>query len=56
LADQGYRGDGAPPPLTDEIRCEAARRYVALYELVTGREFVPDFDEPLARIHKNLKF
>ncbi len=56
LAAQGYTGDGTPPPLTDEIRCEAARRYVALYELVTGREFVPDFDEPLARIRRNLKF
>jgi len=56
LAAQGYRGDGPPPPLTAEIRCEAARRYVALYELVTGREFVPDFDEPVARIRKNLKF
>ena len=56
LVAQGYSGDGAPPPLSDEIRCEAARRYIALYELVTGREFVPDFDEPLARIRRNLKF
>jgi phosphoribosylaminoimidazole-succinocarboxamide synthase len=56
LAAQGYTGEGAPPPLTDEVRCEASRRYVALYEFVIGREFVPDFDEPLARIHRNLKF
>ena len=56
LAAQGYTGDGAPPPLTDEVRCEASRRYMALYELVTGREFVPDFDEPMTRIRKNLKF
>jgi phosphoribosylaminoimidazole-succinocarboxamide synthase len=56
LVAQGYSGEGAPPPLSEEIRCEAARRYVALYELVTGREFVPDFDEPIARIRKNLKF
>ena len=56
LAAQGYTGDGAPPPLTDEVRCEASRRYMALYELVTGREFVPNFDEPLARIRRNLKF
>jgi len=56
LAAQGYTGEGAPPPLTDEVRCEASRRYMALYELVTGREFVPDFDEPLGRIRKNLKF
>jgi phosphoribosylaminoimidazole-succinocarboxamide synthase len=54
LADQGYRGDGPPPPLTDEVRCEAARRYIALYELITGRDFVPDFEEPAGRIRRNL--
>jgi phosphoribosylaminoimidazole-succinocarboxamide synthase len=55
LAEQGYRGDGPPPALTDEVRCEAARRYISLYELVTGRTFVPDFDEPNTRIRRNLK-
>ncbi len=54
LADQGYRGDGPPPPLPDEVRCEAARRYIALYELVTGRGFVPNFEEPAGRIRRNL--
>jgi phosphoribosylaminoimidazole-succinocarboxamide synthase len=54
LADQGYRGDGLPPPLSDDVRCEAARRYIALYELVTGRGFVPDFEEPASRIRRNL--
>jgi phosphoribosylaminoimidazole-succinocarboxamide synthase len=54
LAERGYRGEG-PPPLTDEVRIEAARRYIALYELVTGRSFVPDREEPNARIRRNLK-
>ena len=54
LADQGYRGDGPPPPLSDEVRCEAARRFIALYELITGRGFVPDFEEPAGRIRRNL--
>jgi phosphoribosylaminoimidazole-succinocarboxamide synthase len=54
LADQGYRGDGPPPPLSDEVRCEAARRYIALYELITGKGFVPDFEEPASRIRRNL--
>jgi phosphoribosylaminoimidazole-succinocarboxamide synthase len=54
LADQGYRGDGPPPPLSDDVRCEAARRYIALYELITGRGFVPDFEEPAGRIRRNL--
>jgi phosphoribosylaminoimidazole-succinocarboxamide synthase len=54
LAEQGYRGDGPPPPLSPEVRCEAARRYIALYELVTGRSFVPDTEDPEARIRRNL--
>jgi phosphoribosylaminoimidazole-succinocarboxamide synthase len=54
LADQGYRGDGPPPTLSDEVRCEAARRYISLYELITGRGFVPDFEEPAGRIRRNL--
>jgi phosphoribosylaminoimidazole-succinocarboxamide synthase len=54
LSEQGYRGEGPPPPLTDEVRCEAARRYIALYELITGKAFVPNSDEPQARIRKSL--
>jgi hypothetical protein len=29
---------------------EAARRYIGSYEQVTGRSFVPDLREPVARI------
>lgn len=56
LVAQGYQGDGTPPPLSNELRCEAARRYMALYELITGREFIPNFEEPATRIRRNLKF
>jgi phosphoribosylaminoimidazole-succinocarboxamide synthase len=55
LADQGYRGDGPPPALPDDVRVEAARRYIQVCELVTGRPFVPDTEEPNARIRRNLK-
>lgn len=41
LAARGFRGEGEPPELTDEVRIEAARRYIAAYEQITGREFVP---------------
>lgn len=52
--ERGYRGEGASPPLTDEVRVEAARRYIATYELLTGRAFVPDTSDPLPRIARNL--
>jgi phosphoribosylaminoimidazole-succinocarboxamide synthase len=55
LAEQGYRGDGPPPALLDDVRCEAARRYIQVCELITGRPFVPDTEEPIARIRRNLK-
>lgn len=45
-----WSGDGPPPVMPDEIRLEAARRYIASYELVTGERFVPETREPLARI------
>jgi phosphoribosylaminoimidazole-succinocarboxamide synthase len=54
LADAGYKGDGPPPKLADEVRCEAARRYMALAELITGKPFEPDTEEPLTRIARNL--
>jgi phosphoribosylaminoimidazole-succinocarboxamide synthase len=45
-----WSGDGQPPVMPDEVRLEAARRYIASYELVTGKAFVPDTREPIARI------
>jgi phosphoribosylaminoimidazole-succinocarboxamide synthase len=54
VSERNYRGEGPPPPLPDDVRVEAARRYITTYELLTGRAFVPDTDEPLARIARNL--
>lgn len=41
LAAIGYRGDGPPPALTDDIRVRLAARYVELYERLTGSAFEP---------------
>ncbi|HEY7957285.1 MAG TPA: phosphoribosylaminoimidazolesuccinocarboxamide synthase [Polyangia bacterium] len=54
FAGIGYTGEGTPPPIPDEVRIEAARRYIAAYEQVTGRSFVPDTADPIPRIRKNL--
>jgi phosphoribosylaminoimidazole-succinocarboxamide synthase len=50
----GYTGQGAPPPIPDDVRVEAARRYIEAYETITGRSFVPDTQDPLSRIRRNL--
>jgi len=49
-AAQGYRGDGAPPPIPEDVVVEMARRYVALYEGLTGRAFQPAPVPPGPRI------
>jgi phosphoribosylaminoimidazole-succinocarboxamide synthase len=54
LASVDYKGDGPPPPIPDDIRVEAARRYVQAYEQITGTAFVPNEDEPQARMRRNL--
>jgi phosphoribosylaminoimidazole-succinocarboxamide synthase len=45
-----WTGDGPPPVMPDDVRIEAARRYIASYELITGKTFAPDTREPVARI------
>lgn len=54
LVEQGFRGEGTPPPLSEDIRMEAARRYVEIYERLTGRAFEPDTRDPEARLAQNL--
>ncbi len=54
LGEQGYKGDGPSPALPDDVRCEAARRYIEAYELISGKSFEPDLEEPQARLRRNL--
>ena len=41
LAAQGYRGEGTPPALTDDIRIAIAGVYIGLFERLTGETFEP---------------
>jgi phosphoribosylaminoimidazole-succinocarboxamide synthase len=50
----GYKGEGPIPTLPDDVRVEAAKRYIQSYEIVTGRPFVPDTADPAARIGATL--
>jgi len=54
FAEQGYKGEGTAPALTDAVRCEAAQRYIETYERITGLAFVADPEPPLDRIRRNL--
>lgn len=54
-ADKGYKGDGNPPKMTEELITQTAQRYIAVYEKITGEEFKP-FKYPIeTRIKQNLQ-
>ena len=50
----GYRGDGDPGPLPDDVRIGAAKRYIEAYERITGETFVANTEEPVRRIANNV--
>jgi len=54
LGSVGYTGDGTPPTIPDDVRVEAAARYIAACDTIRGQAFAPNTEEPLARMRKNL--
>jgi phosphoribosylaminoimidazole-succinocarboxamide synthase len=55
LAGQGFRGDGPIPNIPDDVRVEAMARYIEAVERITGQPFVPNLEEPIARMTRNLR-
>lgn len=55
LAAEGFTGDGPIPKIPDEVRVEASRRYIEACETIRGEPFVPDLEDPITRIRKNLR-
>lgn len=55
LAEAGWRGEGPPPVLPDQVRTETARRYVQTFEMLTGRTFVPATVPAAPRILTHLR-
>jgi phosphoribosylaminoimidazole-succinocarboxamide synthase len=41
LLARGWKGDGAPPAIPDDIRIEVARKYITAWETITGKAFAP---------------
>ena len=54
LAEQGFLGDGPIPSIPDDVRVEAARRYIEIFGVVTGEAFEPDTRPALERMRRNL--
>lgn len=54
-AKRGYKGDGIPPRMSQELIVDLSKRYIGVYEKITGKKFQA-FDYPVeARIKKNLE-
>jgi phosphoribosylaminoimidazole-succinocarboxamide synthase len=50
LIDLGYRGDGPPPVLPDDVVITTSARYISAYERITGRTFTPGTQPASQRI------
>lgn len=51
-AARGYRGDGPPPPMTNEFIVHVAERYIAAFERLTGQKFQPGETPASTRINR----
>ena len=54
-AEKGYRGDGEIPSMPDELWVSASERYIRIYEILTGKEFVPGQYPVQERLLENLR-
>jgi phosphoribosylaminoimidazole-succinocarboxamide synthase len=54
FAAQGYRGDGEPPVMPTEFTAQVAKRYIQVYEQLTGQTFIPGETPAAKRIAHNL--
>lgn len=53
-AERGYRGEGSAPELPEEVWLAASQRYIQIYEMLTGKEFVPGEYPVEPRLQNNL--
>jgi phosphoribosylaminoimidazole-succinocarboxamide synthase len=55
IKEHGFSGHGKPPALTDEVRVMLARKYIEVFELLTGEVFESPGGDVQARIEQNLR-
>ncbi|MGD0807375.1 MAG: phosphoribosylaminoimidazolesuccinocarboxamide synthase [Anaerolineales bacterium] len=53
-AERGYRGEGDPPSLPEELWIAASSRYISIFEMLTGKKFEPAAYPAEPRIVDNL--
>lgn len=54
-AEKGYRGDGEPPALPDDLWIAVSQRYLTIYEMLTGQAFESGTYPVEPRLRANLK-
>ncbi len=55
IKEHGFSGQGEPPPLTDEVRVMLARKYIEVFERLTGETFSSEVGSVAERIERNLR-
>jgi phosphoribosylaminoimidazole-succinocarboxamide synthase len=55
IRERGFSGQGTPPALPDDVRVMLARKYMEVYELLTGQSFESKVGDVAERIRGNLK-
>jgi phosphoribosylaminoimidazole-succinocarboxamide synthase len=55
ITEHGFSGHGKPPPLTDAVRVMLARKYIEVYERLTGETFASENGPVAQRIERNLR-
>jgi phosphoribosylaminoimidazole-succinocarboxamide synthase len=55
IQEHGFSGHGKPPALTDDVRVMLARKYIDVYERLTGETFTSPVGSVEERIRKNLR-
>jgi phosphoribosylaminoimidazole-succinocarboxamide synthase len=54
--DNGYTGDGVPPTMPTTLQKQVSKRYIDVYEMITGLQFAMPSTVPLERrIRRNMK-
>ena len=55
IKEHGFSGHGKPPPLTEEVRVMLAKKYIEVFERLTGERFESQVGSVSDRIRRNLK-